>query len=172
MSRNLSVQFSVDEYEALQLLERRAIKANDASLLEQIETVRLEYLEDISSNEPNSETEGRNTIKFAIWLVEQLQNHKLEKVVAKLALRSALFESEENGINGFVLSQIRQAVDVLPERSQELDYWAELHKTLNNFLRGLATPKLAYENQDFTSDNPEKSTVLDMEAPLDPAKIG
>ncbi len=169
MSRHANAQFSVDEYEALQLLERRAIKANDPSLLEQIETVRLEYLEDISTTEPSSETEGLNTLKFAIWLVEQLQNHKLEKVVAKLALRSALFESEEHGINGFVLGQIRQAVDALPTRAPELDYWAELHKTLNSFLRGLATPKLAYDNLDRSDNLPN---APDMAEPLDQAETG
>ncbi len=151
-TKNSNAKFSIDEYEALRLLEKRAIKANDSILLEQLETVRLEYLEDVCSNEPSSETEGLKTIKFAIWLIGQLQNHKLEKVVAKLALHSALDESKENGINGFVLGQVRQAVNVLPERARELDYWAELHKTLNSFLRGLAVPKLAYEN-------PEKSIL-------------
>jgi hypothetical protein len=147
MSRQTAANFSVDEYEALQLLEKRAIKANDANLLEQIETVRLEYLDDLSSKQPNTEVEGLNSLKFAIWLVEQLQKHKMNQTIARLALNAALFESEENGINGFVLSQIRQAVDALPSKSQELDYWAELHSTLNGFLRGLATPKLAFEKQ-------------------------
>ncbi len=147
MTRQSAANFSVDEYEALQLLERRAIQANDPSLLEQIETVRLEYLDDLSSKQPNTEIEGLNSLKFAIWLVEQLQKHKVNQTIARLALNSALFETEENGINGFVLSQIRQAVDAMPSKSSELDYWAELHSTLNGFLRGLATPKLAYEQK-------------------------
>jgi hypothetical protein len=147
MSRQAAASFCVDEYEALQLLEKRAIQANDPPLLEQIETVRLEYLDDLSCQQPKTEIEGLKSLKFAIWLVEQLQKHKMNQTVARLALNAALFESQENGINGFVLSQIRQALDALPNKSQELDYWSELHATLNGFLRGLATPKLAYEKR-------------------------
>ncbi len=145
MSRPAVAHFSEDEYKALKLLERRAIRANDPSLLEQIESVRLEYLQDVSSHEPDCQSEGINSLKFALWLVEQLNNHKIEKSFAKMALRAALFESEANGIDGSVLNTIRQTVKILPLRAHEMDYWAELRVTLHGLLKGLGKPKLAYD---------------------------